>query len=139
MNKECKYCKKNFDTTGSNQKFCSVKCRKKNDWKTYREKRLAEGNPLRDGPGGNPSGKLGKDHWAYVHGEGMFESRLSPEYTKKVRYCERCNKDLLNVSPYHRCVHHKDHNRSNNDESNFELLCKSCHQKEHDAARFMHK
>ena len=31
-----------------------------------------------------------------------------------------------------RAVHHKDHNRKNNVESNFELLCKRCHQVEHE-------
>lgn len=29
-------------------------------------------------------------------------------------------------------MHHKDHNRKNNREENFELLCKRCHQVEHE-------
>jgi 5-methylcytosine-specific restriction endonuclease McrA len=39
---------------------------------------------------------------------------------------------LLNVNSKQWVVHHRDHNHANNVDSNFELLCKSCHQKEHD-------
>lgn len=39
--------------------------------------------------------------------------------------CERCG------SRRHLLVHHRDENRKNNDQSNLETLCKSCHQQHH--------
>ncbi|WP_425512192.1 HNH endonuclease [Xanthomonas translucens] len=60
---------------------------------------------------------------------------LAPAYYAKVRYCERCRKDLLGLPPAMRAVHHKDHNRKHNEERNFELLCKRCHQVEHECWR----
>lgn len=39
--------------------------------------------------------------------------------------CNRCkSKRILNV-------HHRDHNRNNNSINNLEILCKSCHNREH--------
>jgi|SRR3989304_1487317 len=52
----------------------------------------------------------------------LFEEQL----TKK---CQCCG------STRYLCVHHKDRERSNNDLDNLEVLCKSCHQKEHDVIR----
>jgi 5-methylcytosine-specific restriction endonuclease McrA len=39
--------------------------------------------------------------------------------------CNRCG------SKKYLLVHHKDRDRENNDDSNLEVLCKACHQKEH--------
>ena len=47
------------------------------------------------------------------------------------KHCNRCKANLLNVTRYGWCVHHIDHDRANNVDRNFELLCKSCHQVEH--------
>ena len=48
-----------------------------------------------------------------------------------VKECDRCGKDLNGVSQYEWAVHHKDHDRTNNTLDNFEVLCKRCHQLEH--------
>ena len=45
--------------------------------------------------------------------------------------CERCGKDLEDATRWKWCVHHKDHDHSNHELSNLELLCKRCHQLEH--------
>lgn len=49
------------------------------------------------------------------------------------RYCERCGKDLTtkHITKYDWVVHHRDHDRSNDNTNNFELLCKQCHQTHH--------
>mgnify|MGYP000871709821 CR=1 FL=1 len=58
----------------------------------------------------------GKNNNNYKNGISMYQKR------RKSR-CERCGstKNLM--------VHHKDHNRSNNEPSNLETLCWSCHEK----------
>ena len=66
---------------------------------------------------------------AHIHWKVLRD--YSSSALKNIRYCERCSKDLLNATHYEWCIHHKDYNRFNNVEENFELLCKSCHQKEH--------
>ena len=55
-------------------------------------------------------------------------------YKDKIRFCERCNKDLKNATHYLWVMHHIDRNKTNNplDSSNWELLCKRCHQIEHE-------
>ena len=45
--------------------------------------------------------------------------------------CERC--DFIDVNELPR--HHKDRNRNNNDISNLEVLCRSCHALEHTSER----
>ena len=127
--KECKYCNKEFEAT-SRQKYCSKKCKKKNEWRTFKAAREAEGKIFKT-HGGNHTGKTGKEHYAYKDGNGLFKRVYAKEYYLKVRYCERCSNDLLKVNQHSYAVHHKDHDRRNNEESNFELLCKRCHQVEH--------
>lgn len=70
----------------------------------------------------------------YVSGIGLF-FRARKIYKDSVRYCERCGKDLKDAGRYMWCVHHKDHDRTHNTGDNFELLCKSCHQREHECAK----
>lgn len=81
------------------------------------------------GKGGNPHKK--EQHPSYRHGFYVAQ-RQSAEVKARQRYCERCSTDLLNVSRWQWCVHHKDHNHCNHDDTNLELLCKRCHQIEHE-------
>lgn len=57
--------------------------------------------------------------------------RLTKRVLEKARrnlyVCEKCDKE--NDTPWPR--HHKDRDRSNNDPDNLEVLCHSCHAKEH--------
>jgi 5-methylcytosine-specific restriction endonuclease McrA len=53
------------------------------------------------------------------------------------RICARCGREFTGKRLRELTVHHKDHNHDNNppDGSNWELLCQSCHDKEH--ARYL--
>lgn len=75
--------------------------------------------------------RRGKNHWNYKDGSFTYET-IRNEIKNKVRYCERCEIDLLTATHYLWAVHHKDHNHFNNDVNNLELLCKRCHQIEHE-------
>ena len=81
------------------------------------------------GKGGNPYRK--EQHPSYKHGFYVAQ-RQSAEVKRRVRYCERCHTDLLLATHYFWTVHHKDHNHSNHADENLELLCKRCHQIEHE-------
>lgn len=74
----------------------------------------------------------------YKNGIGFF-LRMRSVIKEERRFCERCGKDLKGVGRYLWAVHHKDHNHYNNILENFELLCKGCHQKEHQCARELNK
>jgi len=59
-----------------------------------------------------------------------FKRRRGKLRTER-RYCEVCGTDLRNARIGMWAVHHRDHNRKNNVDTNFQLLCKRCHQLEH--------
>lgn len=81
------------------------------------------------GKGGSPT--RGDNSVCYKNGIAFF-MKSRRRILEERRYCERCEKDLKDATRYHWVVHHRDHDRSNNTEANFELLCKRCHQLEHD-------
>lgn len=134
--KECNICNNYYVPTGTNQTFCNTDpCRKvKNRRKAQasrRRKAEREGRLDRVdiGRGGNqPKGKYSP---CYKNGIKFFKT-IAKKVKEDRRYCERCNTDLIDAERWHWCVHHIDHNRDNNEMSNFELLCKSCHQVEHE-------
>lgn len=78
--------------------------------------------------------KVSQGQWAK---DNLKTSGLGYFYANRQRVkqerksCNRCEKNLLDASSYEWCVHHIDHDRTNNVDSNFELLCKRCHQLEH--------
>ena len=121
--------------TGRNQKVClSEDCQREvsrlrtqeyRRRKAKKEGRLDRVNIGRGG--GQPSGKDSKH---FKTGIAHFH-KLAPVIRKARRYFNRGNKDLLEVGKDEGCVHHIDHDRTNNEVSNFELLCKRCHQIEH--------
>lgn len=115
--------------TGQNHKRCDT-CRKAVGKAATKAWSIRTGKYTGTGSGAHntPHDK----HPMWKGGESKFSQVYAPAYYKKVRYCERCNKDLLGAAPGMRAVHHKDHNRKNNVEENFELLCKRCHQIEHE-------
>ena len=128
----CLDCQETVERTGANQKRCKACAKKKQKaavraWMTDPLK-----NPKYTGTGSGAHNTLGAAHPQWKGGERRFGQVLAPAYFKKQRYCERCGKDLIDSAPSERCVHHIDHDRKNNVESNFELLCKRCHQLEHE-------
>lgn len=61
---------------------------------------------------------------SWAGGIGVFTEMAFKDYGFE-KVCMRCG------STKHILVHHKDRNRRNNTKENHEILCKSCHQKEH--------
>lgn len=76
----------------------------------------------------------GKENPQYKYGAGEF-ARIRADLKEKIGKCERCGKDLRNAGHYEWVVHHKNHNHYDNSEGNFELLCKRCHQLEHECRK----
>jgi len=131
--KVCPDCGCTFTPTGPAHKRCNV-CGAKQakivrDRATYRSQ-VKKG--VRVGIGSGNGQPRGKDHPTYKNGIKRFID-FSATARRTIQYCERCGKDLLNAGQGNWATHHKDHNRNNNPEdgSNFELLCKRCHQIEH--------
>ena len=60
------------------------------------------------------------------HNFRQFKLQLK---SKPTFICERCKKEY--DTRYYINVHHKDHNRDNDDYSNFEVLCTYCHREHH--------
>lgn len=128
---ECIGCSGEFPRTGRNQKRC-VQCLKRNDRERQYAYRVRKGIIKNPGVGSGGAQGEGENHHSYKTGIGRFH-KLSRTILEQRRYCERCSKDLQGVSRYKYCVHHRDHDRGNNpvDGSNWELLCKACHQSHH--------
>lgn len=128
--KPCKVCGAEFTPHSPCAFYCDA-CRievlRKNSVRRSRERRLRRGiKPV--GKGGATQSGPGNPMW--IDGRGIF-SRMRKIVRSEVSHCERCGKDLTEASRYHWCVHHIDHNRSNNTRENLQMLCKSCHQIEH--------
>ena len=131
--RNCIGCGVTYCPTGPAQKRCapcSADKQRERVRLANQDLRRRQGKNVGTGSGAhNTPGEL---HPQWKGGESSFVNVLGPAYYKKIRHCERCAIDLLDAPPAMRAVHHKDHNRKNNVESNFELLCKRCHQVEHE-------
>ena len=73
----------------------------------------------------------GEKHWNYKTGAYTYET-FRKELRDAKQFCERCKKDLSCAGHYEWVIHHIDHDHYNNELNNLELLCKRCHQIEHD-------
>jgi hypothetical protein len=132
QSKLCSKCNSEYIPTGPSQRFCGS-CGDIQKKKVSREAvdRHRENNGVKVGIGSGGCNAKGKDDSQYKNGITYFlkhRKRIKEER----RYCERCSVDLKDVAWYLWVIHHKDHDRSNNTDENFELLCKRCHQLEHD-------
>ena len=129
--KLCKRCGKEFEITAPAQLNCSTcgpivakETAKRGSW----EHRRRNGKMVGVGSGHNqPSGSLDPQ---YSSGMGWLH-KYKKVLKARLNRCERCAKDLTSASKYEWTCHHKDRNRSNNVPENIELLCKRCHQIEH--------
>lgn len=110
--KKCENCGKVFNPNPNAKRiaaYCSEKCRHHARYvRTYVRKGYNQ-----KGPNNN--------HW--VSGKSKYYQNIAFATYGKV--CNRCG------STRFLCVHHKDRNRNNNNISNLEVLCRSCHAKEH--------
>jgi len=131
--KHCEVCNKLYQPTGSSSKYCSEACSKEYVKKmqptysaTFNKKR---GRNVGIGSGGL-TGK-GSDNFMYSHGRCTFR-RWAKERKKSIGLCEHCGKNIKEATHYEWVGHHKDHNPMNNVIENLILLCKQCHQIEHE-------
>ena len=129
--RSCKNCGSSYTPTGPAQLYCGVcgKVKRAAVRKaTQRRAALKRGVMVGVSSGGNQG--WSKTHATYKNGTGMYK-RLGKAKAYELGHCERCQEKLDLTNPYKWCTHHRDHNRMNNDISNLEILCKSCHQIEH--------
>ena len=135
--KTCKICDCAFVGTGPAAMYCDecrVQVREVNKIKARQQSanyKLRKGLIQKPGVGSGNNQKLGEQHPSYKHG-WYIADRLRKEVKEERRYCERCSLDLQDVDRWRWVVHHKDHNHYNNVIENLELLCKRCHQIEHE-------
>ncbi|QHJ82212.1 MAG: HNH nuclease [Bacteriophage sp.] len=134
--KKCKTCGCAFIGKGRASMYCEVHAeeakaiQKEKNRKRTNDYKIKHGLVAQPGVGsGNAQGK-GTASPYYKHG-WFIADRLRPE-VKARRYCERCQCDLASADRWHWVVHHRDHNHYNNVIENLELLCKRCHQIEHE-------
>jgi hypothetical protein len=135
--KECVECGALFvPKTSSNT--CSESCRLERARRKSRERvqeyRIRDGTIKKPFSGKGGNNKTGKDHPWFTTGLGVF-LKTGKQIKEENPLCNRCKKDLTNAGNFGWCAHHKDHNRLNNELSNLEILCKRCHQIEHDCWR----
>lgn len=128
----CEDCKSPYIPKGPAAKFCIIcapKHAKQVKAKSVYEYRKRIGVQVGVGKGG--ANTSGVDDGQYKTGIKYFQKRRG-EIKLERRYCERCKKDLSTARSGQWAVHHRDRNRANNVDTNFELLCKKCHQMEHE-------
>ena len=130
--KKCETC--SVEYLGSNPSRYCLNCKEIHKLESQRRRTYAYQlrNSLIKNPGvGKGGANLGGTlDSQYKTGISLFR-KIGKKIKAEIRYCERCSKDLSNVNNYSWVIHHIDHDSTNNVESNFELLCKSCHQIEH--------
>lgn len=128
---ECIGCNGRFPKTGRNQKRCET-CKARESVDKVIRYKIRKGQIQKPGVGSGGNQGEGETHHSYKNGIGKFH-KSSRLILQQRRYCERCEKDLLDAGRYEYCIHHRDHDRDNNpaDGSNWELLCKACHQSHH--------
>lgn len=132
--KTCVTCKTSFIPKGPAGKYCSS-CTVPSSTKDYHRQaqikyHQKQGKEVGVGRG-NSSKNKGESHPHYKNGwTTYFNHRKFLKET--INACQRCEKDLSTATRWEWACHHKDHDKTNSDISNLELLCKRCHQLEHE-------
>lgn len=135
--KICMECGEVFPIRGRNAKYC-LQCtdtvRKRNARERVAEYRIRHGLVEQPGVGSGGNQRGAKNHRYTTGIKAIFvvEGRRLKDTLNK---CNRCGKDLLDATAHEWVCHHIDHDRANNTLDNFELLCKRCHQIEHECAK----
>ncbi len=128
-------CEKEYSPTGPAAKFCPECSRRihlANSRANMQAHRVRAGKIKKPGSGKGGNNSKGEEDSQYKTGIGHFMTSRRRIRELRGNYCERCKTSLVNATRYEWVIHHKDHDRSNNRDDNFELLCKRCHQLEHD-------
>lgn len=117
--KECSDCGNIYTPTSNRQKYC-------ND---CRGRRLTQGNAKAYEKRYQPKGynQVGESNNNWVGGtsDGRNARYWAFKVYKRKPICERCG----STDNIH--VHHKNRDRDDNSDENLEILCQSCHMKEH--------
>lgn len=124
----CLDCKKTFQRRGPNHKRCDGCARTKNlaVMKQWHKDNAVTGQ----GSGALP----GEANSNYKHGRNTFRAWARDRLADLNNCCERCGNKIENLRNGW-AGHHKDHNPMNNVPDNLEVLCKRCHQIEHECWR----
>jgi hypothetical protein len=127
--KHCTECNTIYQPTGACSKYC-VTC--KPIFTKLIAKAAVKNWAIKTGyyKGVGSGSKLGPDASNFIHGRSVFR-RWAKERKELIGICEQCGKDIKHATHYEWVGHHKDHNSKNNVIENLMLLCKQCHQIEH--------
>jgi len=133
--KNCQVCGKAYQPTGSCSKYC-IDCAKQIQKQRVRtasyNHAVKTGKIKQPGIGSGSTTGHGEDNHMYKDGLYTTIRVTGPRLHKERRFCEACGKDLKNEKNRHKvCIHHIDHDRTNNAIENLMLLCKACHQSYH--------
>lgn len=115
--KTCSRCSEEYQPTSNRQKYCGSCQRELN-----KERCTARYRRTYERKGYN---QAGANNNAYKSGIGNYSKVAFSHYGRK------CT-EVGCGSKKHLCVHHKDEDRKNNELSNLEVLCRSCHAKRHE-------
>jgi len=129
-NKSCIQCGAGYTPTGPAAKYCEC-CAHDNRLASREKERVKRNTGV--GSGNSPTNR-GITHPMYKNGIGMYKKIRNQKLFEQDTKCARCNTDIQVTNPHMWCGHHIDHDRTNNDPSNIEVVCKRCHQIEHDCA-----
>lgn len=116
-----------FERTGRNTKRC-IPCRKTHA-RLY-AKAYHKRNYVKTGYHG-----FGEKNNNWKGGLGKLLTGDNKRIRAERKICAHCGRHVEHVGRYHWCIHHIDGNRQNNVDSNLMLLCKRCHQVEHDCRK----
>jgi len=130
--KQCKACTTTFVPTAPAELFCSACKEDRKVLQRLKNKLSAEKRRRKEGLRIGRGALAGALHPNYKHGYYVSQTQTNKYKQKMNCICERCAKDLTDVNRWEWVTHHIDYNHCNHDESNLELLCKSCHAKEHE-------
>lgn len=128
--KICVTCNNVYMPTGRCSKYCPG-CKEIETKRVAKEavKRWGYANGVLNGTGSGS--KKGHEASNYKHGRSTF-TRWAREKKETIGLCDDCGKDIKQATHYEWVGHHKDHDRTNNTIENLSLLCKRCHQIEHE-------
>jgi hypothetical protein len=118
--RKCKRCKNDIPKTKYKSAiYCSKRCL--SAYCAYKW-RVSHGLIQKPGAGTGHNQGFGINHHSYRKGTGIFQRIAYAHHEKK---CSSCgSKKFL-------CVHHIDHDPTNNVIENMIILCKRCHQEHH--------
>lgn len=132
---EVEDCKKEYKPLGPAARFCpecAVRLKRERIRTRMQTHRIRTGKTKKPGVGKGGNNSKGEEDSQYKNGIGYFMTSRGKFKELRGNACERCKVSLVEATKYEWVIHHRDHDRSNNRDENFELLCKRCHQLEHD-------